>query len=216
MKSYPRRYWLLAACLAGLAGYVDALGFLKLGGFFVSFMSGNSTRLGVGIVTNATAAKLAGGLVAAFLSGTIAGALVGSRARRQRKPAVLFLVAGLLLIAAIVDMRVSGPAAAFVLAAAMGCENAVFQRDGEVSIALTYMTGTLVKLGQRIAAALQGGDPWAWVPHAILWCSLTAGTVAGATIYLRFQGPAIWVAGLFAVMLAVYAAVIGPPDRDAA
>ncbi|MDA0743603.1 MAG: DUF1275 family protein, partial [Proteobacteria bacterium] len=27
--------------LAGLAGYVDSLGFLHLGGVFVSFMSGN-------------------------------------------------------------------------------------------------------------------------------------------------------------------------------
>lgn len=216
MTGYPRRYWVLAACLAGLAGYVDALGFLKLGGFFVSFMSGNSTRLGVGIVTNVMAAKLAGGLVAAFLSGTIAGALVGSRARIHRKPVVLLLVAGLLLVAAIVDTRVSGPAAAYVLAAAMGSENAVFQRDGEVSIALTYMTGTLVKLGQRIAAALQGGEAWAWVPHAILWCSLTAGTVIGATMYLRYQGPAIWGAGLFAIILALYATAIGPINRDAA
>ncbi|MEC8456884.1 MAG: DUF1275 family protein, partial [Pseudomonadota bacterium] len=35
----------LALLLAGLAGYVDSLGFLHLGGVFVSFMSGNSTRL---------------------------------------------------------------------------------------------------------------------------------------------------------------------------
>ena len=36
--------------LSTLAGYVDATGFLMLGGFFVSFMSGNSTRLGVGLI----------------------------------------------------------------------------------------------------------------------------------------------------------------------
>ena len=39
---------LLACALAGIAGYVDGIGYLHLSGAFVSFMSGNSTRLGVG------------------------------------------------------------------------------------------------------------------------------------------------------------------------
>ncbi|MET0229353.1 MAG: DUF1275 family protein, partial [Rhodanobacteraceae bacterium] len=39
----------VAAALSWNAGYVDAVGYLSLGGFFVSFMSGNSTQLGVGI-----------------------------------------------------------------------------------------------------------------------------------------------------------------------
>ena len=41
MTNYDARFWILAAGLSGMAGYVDAIGFLKLGGLFVSFMSGN-------------------------------------------------------------------------------------------------------------------------------------------------------------------------------
>lgn len=41
MIRYDRRLKLMAACLSALAGYVDAIGFIKLGGFFISFMSGN-------------------------------------------------------------------------------------------------------------------------------------------------------------------------------
>jgi len=35
----------LAGLLAGLAGMVDAIGYLHLSGLFISFMSGNSTQL---------------------------------------------------------------------------------------------------------------------------------------------------------------------------
>ena len=49
MKDYPPRLIGLAVALAALAGFVDAIAFTRLGGYFVSFMSGNSTRLGVGI-----------------------------------------------------------------------------------------------------------------------------------------------------------------------
>ena len=42
-----RRNLALACALSAMAGYVDGIGFLHLGGLFVSFMSGNSTRMGV-------------------------------------------------------------------------------------------------------------------------------------------------------------------------
>jgi uncharacterized membrane protein YoaK (UPF0700 family) len=42
-----RRNVALACALSALAGYVDGIGLSHLGGLFVSFMSGNSTRMGV-------------------------------------------------------------------------------------------------------------------------------------------------------------------------
>jgi len=48
-----------------------------------------------------------------------------------------------------------------LLAAAMGAANTVFRRDGEVSIGVTYMTGTLVKGVQRATLAAFGGPAWA-------------------------------------------------------
>ena len=49
MRALAPSHQALALSLAVLAGYVDSLGFLQLGGVFVSFMSGNSTRLAVSL-----------------------------------------------------------------------------------------------------------------------------------------------------------------------
>ncbi|MDI1295587.1 MAG: DUF1275 family protein, partial [bacterium] len=134
MRRTPLSHYGLAIGLAALAGFVDALGFLKLGGLFVSFMSGNSTRMAVGLATGSTIAITAAGLIAAFVGGVVAGALVGRMAGRWRKPAVLALVFTLLALAA--TLALSGLAShtlTLLMAAAMGAVNNVFQRDGEVS-----------------------------------------------------------------------------------
>jgi len=204
LKDYARHDIALAAALSGVAGYVDAIGFLKLGGFFVSFMSGNSTRLGVGLATGHIAAALTAlGLIALFVAGVVLGALVARRAGEARRSAVLVLEALLLAGAATMIMAgLDGPGvAAMVLA--MGAENAVFQRNGDVGVGLTYMTGALVKAGQRIAAALTGGDRWAWGPYVLLWTGLTMGGALGALAYLRLGVLALWGAAAVVALLAL-------------
>lgn len=177
MKRYDKPIWMFAAGLSALAGFVDAIGFIELGGFFVSFMSGNSTRLDVGLANAGAAAALAAGLIASFV-----GAVV------------LLLVAVLLGGAASLGAIGIGPVAPLLMAAAMGAENAVFEREGEVSIGLTYMTGTLVKLGQRLTDALLGGTSFGWLPYLLLWAGLAAGAAAGAAIHPRLGLGALWIA----------------------
>src|SRR6202045_3544217 len=94
-----RRNVLLACALSALAGYVDAIGFLQLGGLFVSFMSGNSTRLGVSLAqAKWSGAGRALGLIGLFVAGATAGVrfLPGRGAVRQP---LLLLVEALLLAA---------------------------------------------------------------------------------------------------------------------
>ena len=59
MTRYQRHHWFLAVALAALAGFVDAIGFLYTGGFFTAFMTGNSTRMAVGLFTDGTIAAIA-------------------------------------------------------------------------------------------------------------------------------------------------------------
>ncbi len=207
MMHYDRRAIALAVCLSGLAGYVDALGFISLGGFFVSFMTGNSTRLGIELAgRHAGGILLAGGILALFVAGVVLGSLIGHVYGRRRAFGVLGGVTLCLSIAAACESLGLNMVAITLLAVAMGMENAVFQRDGEVTIGLTYMTGTLVKMGQRIAGAMLGGSRTAWLRHFVLWLGLLCGAVLGALAHELIGLDAIWLAAGLAGLLTLIAA----------
>ncbi len=212
--AYGLRSRALAACLSALAGYVDALGFLKLRGFFVSFMSGDSTRLGValGVGHGLDVAKTAAGLVAAFMIGVMLGAFVSAKAKRRRRVTVLGLVAGLLTLAAALAALHWDRAAVAAMALAMGAENATFEQNGEVSVGLTYMTGALVKTGQRLVMALLGGDRWAWLASLVLWVGLVCGAVLGALAYATLGLGGLWFAAGAAALLTLAAQRLAPED----
>ena len=201
----------VAVCLAALAGFVDALAFTSLGGFFASFMSGNTTRLGVGLGAGIGGdALVAGALVMSFLGGVIVSSVLVRAAGERHKAAVMAVVTALLTLAAIVGTVTPGPLVLVLLAMAMGTENGVFNRDGEVTIGLTYMTGSLVKIGQKLAGTLMGDrERWSWVPYLALWLGFLAGAVSGAASQLRWGWEALWLAALVAAVLTLAIVRIG-------
>ncbi|WP_313808748.1 YoaK family protein [Sphingobium sp.] len=211
MRRYALSRHMLAIGLAAQAGLIDALGFLKLGGLFVSFMSGNSTRLGVGLATHSAVAWTAAGLIAAFVGGVMMGALTARRAGRWRKQAVLGLTTALLMGGALLSLGPApGKGLTLLMAAAMGVVNNAFQRDGEVSIGVTYMTGALVKLGQQLATALSGGPALGWLPYLLLWMGLVAGAVAGSYLFALMDLHALWIACGLSALLWMWSFRIGP------
>lgn len=207
LRSDPRLLG-LAIALSALAGFVDALGFLSAGGFFVSFMSGNSTRLAVGLNEGSSAALSAGGLILGFIAGVVAGALLGQVAGRHRRPIVLALVTVLLFLAALL-----APSSIIVslglMVMAMGAENAALSDNGEVRIGLTYMTGALVRLGQSFANRLMGGDASHWYVDLGLWSGLMIGAIAGAGAYGMLAMKALWIAVALGLCLTAATLLIG-------
>ncbi len=198
----------LACALSALAGYVDGIGFLHLGGLFVSFMSGNSTRMGVSLAEGEwQSAAEALGLIVLFVIGAAAGSLIVLGRGAHRQP-MLLLVEALLLAAAALFYTFGYsalPVAAIVLA--MGLENAVFQAGGGGGLGLTYVTGALIKAGQLIAVALSGGARWAWAPNVWLWAALVAGSMGGALAYHWINLAAIWFAAGAALALSAIVAL---------
>jgi uncharacterized membrane protein YoaK (UPF0700 family) len=211
-----RRNVALACALSGLAGYVDGIGYLYLGGLFVSFMSGNSTRLGVTLAQGQWLnAAEAFGLIALFVIGAGAGCLIvlgrGGNRQANRQHWVLLAETALLVAAALgYTFGLPDVAIAFIVLA-MGLENSVFQVEG--GLGLTYVTGTLVKVGQLAAAALIGGARWAWVPNLLLWAALVIGALCGALAYHWINLAAIWFAAGAALALSGVSAFLTQTGR---
>jgi uncharacterized membrane protein YoaK (UPF0700 family) len=201
----------LAVGLAALAGFVDAIGFMELGGYFVSFMSGNSTRGAVLIADGSGDVWRPLAIVAAFVAGVVAGSVAGRLGGRYRRSAILGLAAASLALAA---AGASGPAlaAGALMASAMGATNAVFEHDGEVRFGVTYMTGALVRVGQGLAQALTGGPMLAWTMPFLLWLGLVGGAVLGATVHSLLQTAALWPAAAIYGLLAAGGAMLGRRD----
>ncbi len=197
-----RRNLALACALSAMAGYVDGIGFLHLGGLFVSFMSGNSTRLGVSLAqANWSSAAEAIGLILLFVMGAACGSLIVLGRGANRQPWVLLVEAMLLALAALCYAFGLSNAAVAAMVLAMGLENAVFQIDGGAGLGLTYITGALVKVGQFAAAAMTGGARWGWLPNLLLWAALVAGAVCGALAYHWINLAAVWFAAALALIL---------------
>jgi uncharacterized membrane protein YoaK (UPF0700 family) len=181
-----------AASLSFVAGFVDAVGFIQLGGYFVSFMSGNSTRMAVSLSERLSDGVLPISLMGLFLVGVIGGSILSARSKGDHGRRMLVTLAGLVALSAIFAATGHEQVAILMTPIAMGAMNTMFQHDGEVSVGVTYMTGTLVKLGQRVAAALTGGPRWTWTPYLLLWFGLVSGAIVGAVIYPYLGLQALW------------------------
>ena len=117
-------------------------------------------------------------LLGLFVAGVMAGTLIRLALPRLGQVVVLLLVAPLLGGVALL-----GGWAAPAMVLAMGAANATFERDGEVSIGVTYMTGTLVKIGQHLAHTVAGRERWAWLPYLLLWAGFLVGAGLGALAF---------------------------------
>lgn len=208
MNRLDRNARLLAVSFAAMAGMVDAIGFLASGGFFLSFMSGNSTRLSVGLVDAAPYVGMVAALLTSFVTGVVAGSLIGRKnmLSPSRRQAFILIIISLLLFAAPLIANFGFLLIGLCFAAfCMGLENTLFEREGSVSFGLTYMTGALVKIGQGLATMISGGPRLEWVPYLLLWLGLIIGAAVGALMFGIFGYNSLWLpaayVGIFALVL---------------
>jgi len=203
----PQRRLALGLLLTGCAGAIDAVGFIELGGYYTSFMSGNTTQLGTGLV-QATEVLLPFSLVAMFFLGSFLGSVLALRSRRWGPSLVLALV--LASLAGALGLAYGGfsiTQAMLVLAAGAGAQNATLPFDGGARLGTTFVSGTLFAAGQDLAGALaRRAPPWRWLQHLQVWGALLLGGLVGALCHASWDVLAILVPGaIYAAMLVGFA-----------
>lgn len=182
---------LLGWHLGSAAGFIDAVGFLYLGGVFLSFMSGNTTHLAANVTQGfwGSVGETIG-IIVLFVIGVFIGALI----RRRWDQRALYLFLCLTALAASVFVVVGvGSGAMMCLSFTVGAMNNMFLRNGTVSIPLTYVTGTLVKTAQCLADAVLGGNHLRWIIPLVQWLSLLCGALAGAACYRWLGLHSVWI-----------------------
>jgi len=185
--------------LVALAGYVDAVGYLRFAGLFVSFMSGNTTSLGVAVAHEdaARAGELAG-VVALFVAGVVVGSVLHRWAGRWGNTLLLVVIANLLVLATALP-----PTTITSLVLAMGVLNASVHQVGRVKVSLTFVTGTLVRFGAGLADWLSDAAPahdWLW--PVTLWLAFLAGALGGAAAQQHLPQVALLLAAGLSLALA--------------
>jgi len=188
-----RLSWVLAA----LAGLIGAAAFTHTAGYFVTFMTGNTERAVLGYFHDepdlAVAAAL---LMVSFLAGVV----LSSWCRRHywsghpHGPTLLTTLS--LALASVLDAIIYWMTSAtnidlipiLLVAFGVGALNTSFVKDGEVSVPLSYVTGTLVKMAQGIERHISGGDYADWLGYFLLYTAFCAGALLGGLLSLLVAG----------------------------
>ena len=186
----------LSWVLAGLAGVLGATAFTHSAGYFVTFMTGNAQRAALGYFRHDVVLSVTAGLLILCF---VAGVVIASVCRRHfwvdhpHGPTVLTTVS--LLAATLVDIIDEGWeenlldfAPIMLVAFAIGALNTSFVKNGEVSVPLSYVTGTLVKMGQGIERHIAGGKAADWLGYFLLFASFVLGATVGGGISLVVNG----------------------------
>jgi uncharacterized membrane protein YoaK (UPF0700 family) len=190
-RGQARNAELLAAALALIAGFIDAYGMITYG-VYVSFMSGNTTQAGYQTAEGAFGpASLSALAILFFVIGSFAGTLLVEFAGRYARRVLYCVVA--VALAAIIGLTqlgaLPGAGAIASISFAMGIMNNALSRVGAQAVSLTFVTGSLSRVGSSLALALRRAPlrdaqgPWdTHLRRALLLARIWVGFLVGALL----------------------------------
>jgi uncharacterized membrane protein YoaK (UPF0700 family) len=182
----------LAFAFAAIAGYADAIGYLRYKAF-AGMMTGNTVLMGIAFFHRADlpVGGYAAVLAIFFVASAIAFALL-----RKRCPPTLLLIAE--AIALLLPEIIPGWWAIALLVIAMAIQNPLAQRLG-LALSTTFITGDILRFAEGVIGRIvphQGHKPGApFAIYGIAWLGYVAGATLGAASFATLRWPLIVPAG---------------------
>lgn len=182
--------------LAVLAGVLGATAFTHSAGYFVTFMTGNAQRAVLGYFRDDVWLSVTAGLLlVCFLVGVVVASVCRRHFWVDHPHGATVLTTFSLVAATALDIVIGGWEGSqldflpiMLVVFGVGSLNTSFVKDGEVSVPLSYVTGTLVKMGQGIERHIAGGQAADWLGYFMLLASFILGATVGGTISLVVSG----------------------------
>jgi uncharacterized membrane protein YoaK (UPF0700 family) len=186
----------LSWVLAALAGVLGATAYTHSAGYFVTFMTGNAQRAVLGYFRHDVRLAISAGvLILCFVAGVVAAAMCRRRFWTEHPHGPTVLTTFSLVAATLADVIDEGWeeqmldfAPIMLVVFGVGALNTSFVKNGEVSVPLSYVTGTLVKMGQGIERHIAGGTAADWLGYFLLFASFMLGGAIGGCISLVVNG----------------------------
>jgi uncharacterized membrane protein YoaK (UPF0700 family) len=174
-----------AALLVAIAGFTDAVGFLRYQAFACQ-MTGNTLLLALSLFHQSWLQSLYYlAMIACFVLGVLASS---GLIRAGRSPVLALCIAGgTLAICSFIGLKWASPLLGF----ALGMQTAAATRFGAASINTVYITGDLQRLFEGVAARIwpkRGAPPAAGIGAlALVWLEYLGGGLIGALADLTFR-----------------------------
>lgn len=174
-----------AALLVAIAGFTDAVGFLRYQAFACQ-MTGNTLLLALSVFHRSWGQSFYYvAMIACFVLGVLAAS---GLLRAGRSPVLaLCIAAGSLTLCSFIGLKWASPLLGF----AMGMQTAAATRFGAARIGTVYITGDLQRLFEAVAARLwprPGAAPTAGIGIlALVWLEYLGGGLIGALADLTFR-----------------------------
>ena len=201
----PRRRAIFATLMTALAGFLDAVGYVQLQHFYVSFMSGNSTQFGMAVArANWSDVLLAGVVIGSFVVGACLATIICEVSNRFEILAVLNSELLVFLVALALAVSAYDRTALVLVALAMGAQNTLHQIVAGADVGKGFITGTLFALGQSLAFWLRRRKPISQAASNLLsWLAFIGGAAVGTLVL-----GAIGLIAVLAVIATIYALLI--------